>query len=540
MENSSSPPLNVGDRVALRELQPACLNGEKGTIVEDYEDGRYKVRLEKAKISIPLDKENVSFVPSPPVQNWCCDYCPAKFPTYDEAASHQSSCLQRGVNNKQSEAQRAKKLKREEEGRLLRQSTSKCRTDMFTLFEITTHIQNVAETCMTYATCLEKTNQGKRKDNFPYMGYKNRMKSKFEDTIPSIVVGIRTLSKSFHTFANDALSHHPYHQHESILLKCAEELEQIACECRPLYSAIPDSSMWVPAAATIFAQHTLQSTIPALNGITKTIQGLITFPERNEASGPFYSKRHAIKAAIKFPKGSHARGDVIQDMIHMGVVPSRASLYRAINDVEVERNAIIDSKWVLGKKAKEVMHHKNISMWEKNIYLPLIPVDCDEKGEPILDNKTLERLFGPPAVVSVNAYNRMKKSITLWGARLYFSPKQFPTPANLQDAGKASDKTFKKLKKYMLKWFEDAKSPIICNGGKPGSKKFVCSMKRKAKKASTMGFGPSTWKFSDCNFSVTVKWDRIGYYIPMYNHKQNCYVCQVCHTHPLYVPSFAK
>ena len=151
-----------------------------------------------------------------------------------------------------------------------------------------------------------------------------------------------------------------------------------------------------------------------------------------------------------------------------------------------------------------------------------------------MDKKCVERLFRPPALVSLNFYLWRKKTVEYWGARLYFSPKQFPTPVNLQDAGKASDKTFKKLKKYMLKWFEDAKSPVICNGGKPGSKKFVCCKKRKAENLLRNNErSEENYDCSICRFSVTVKWDRLGYYIPLYNHKQNCHVCNVKHTHDL-------
>eukprot|EP00984_Skeletonema_dohrnii_P000223 scaffold70_cov124-Skeletonema_dohrnii-CCMP3373.AAC.4 len=545
MENPLSSLLNVGDGVVLRELKPASLNGGRGKIVEVYGDGRYRVHLEQAKISIPLNKEKVSLDSTPPVVAWSCEFCTAVFRTYDETASHELKCTERGIN-KLSEAQRAKKLKREEEGRRLRRNTTERRNDMIALSEIATNIQKITEQGMLKRISTMNLEQIKRNGCFHWSMYKCRMVDYFEYIIPAIVIGIRTVSESFSAFAIDAPSHHPYHQHEKVLLNCAEELDQIASECRPLYTAFPDfPTTSVPAPVTIFVQHICQSIIPALKESAKKMQDLIAFPEHRGNLGPFYSKRHAIKAAIKFPKGSHARGDAIRDMVHMGVVPSQSSLYRAINDVEEEGNAIIDSKWPTGGKTtkQEVLYIETKRRWEPIILLPVIPVDCDRQGKPILDKKCVERLFSPPDVLALNNYIWMPKTVQYWGARFYFSPKQFPTPVNLQDAGKASDKTFKKLKKYMLKWFEDAKSPVICNGGKPGSKKFVCCRKRKANelfKANLRNSERSSKENIDCSvcgFSVTVKWDRLGYYIPVYNHKHNCHVCNIYHTHdPTFVP----
>jgi len=536
MEKSSSSLLNVGDRVILRELKPASLNGGRGTIVEVYGDGRYQVHLEKAHISIPLNKENVFLDSSPPIScRWKCDYCSAAFPTYDETASHEAECTQRGIINKLSEVQQAKKHKREEEGRRLRRNTNECRNEMLALFEIASNIQEITEQGVLKWLSYEKLKKIQRNN---WRQFKLRMGIYFEHKIPAIIIGIRTVSKRFSAFAIDAPSHHPYHQHEKNLLNCATELDRIAAECRALYTTIPDlSALSVPAAVTIVIQRILESTIPALKESAKKIQDLIAFPEHRDDLGPFYSKRHAIKAALKLPKGSSARGDAIQDMVHMGLVPSQSSLYRAINDVEEEGNAIIDAKWTHGgtmRKKQEVFYDEETRRWEPTILLPVIIVDCNIRGKPILDKKCVERLFRPPALVSLNFYLWRKKTVEYWGARLYFSPKQFPTPVNLQDAGKASDKTFKKLKKYMLKWFEDAKSPVICNGGKPGSKKFVCCKKRKAENLLRNNErSEENYDCSICRFSVTVKWDRLGYYIPLYNHKQNCHVCNVKHTHDL-------
>jgi len=550
MEDSSSSLLNVGDRIVLRGLEALSLNGGRGSIEAVYQDGRYQVHLNQANISIPLNKENV-LLDSESHWAWHCEYCSVVFPTYDETASHEEKCTQRGINkhseahgiNKHSEAQRVKKLKREDEGRRLRKNTDERKNDMFALFDIATEIHKLTEGGKLGYISTEKFQTIKTNGLFYWGTCRYQLNNYLEYIIPAIVIGIRTVSESFSAFAIDAPSHHPYHQHEKKLLNCATELDHIASECRPLCTAIPDSpTMSVPAAVTTFAQHLIESTIPALKESAKKIQDLIAFPEHRSNLGPFYSKRHAIKAALKFPKGSSARGDAIQDMVHMGVVPSQSSLYRAIKDVEEEGNPIIDSMWPTGgwTSKQEVLHFEKRNRWEPAILLPVTPVDCDERGKPKLDKKCVERLFSPPGIKPLSYYVGKKNTVEYWGARLYFSPKQFPTPVNLQNAGKASDKTFKKLKKYLLKWFEDAKSPVICNGGKPGSKKFVCCRKRKAQNQlrtkKTVSGLPVTEEIincSFCDFSVTVKWDRLGYYIPLYNHKQKCYICYVLHTHDL-------
>ena len=120
--------------------------------------------------------------------------------------------------------------------------------------------------------------------------------------------------------------------------------------------------------------------------------------------------------------------------------------------------------------------------------MPAIPVDCDSDGNPIMDDATIRQLYRTPSLVDISDYmGLIKGSCPLTnkvgvGGRIYFSPLQFPTPLNLAMAGSANDKVFQRLKKCIQKYCEDAGSPVVCNGGKVGSKKFVCSHKMRARK----------------------------------------------------------
>ncbi len=549
MQNSSSfndeGPLIVGDRIVLRDLKSSSLNGGTGSIVEVCADGRYQVHLDEANISIPLNKENVSLQVA---INWKCDYCAAGFATIDEAASHEAKCMQRGIideqriKKQQSEAQQAKKLKRKEEGSRLQLKADARRNDMLALFGIATEILEMTEQGILRNFSAENQHTLKTNGLYYWEMRKCQLIRCLQYKIPAIAIGIRTVSEGFSAFVS-APHHHPYRQHEKTLLNIAKKLEHTASECHPLCIAIPEyPTESVPVEVTTVFQHILQSTFPSLRELAKTIQGLIEFPEHSGNSKSLYSKRHAVKAVLKHPKGSRDRGNTVQDMVHMGFVPCQSSLYRAIKDVENEGNTIIDSKWPTGGYVPKhtVLYIKKYREWKPKIFFPVIPVDCDGKGKPILDKNCVQRLFCPPSTsASLNCYIGQNKSEKYWGGRLYFSPKQFPTPVNLQDVGKPSDKTFKKLKKYILQWCEDAKTPVICNGGKPGSKKFVCSKKRKAQNLMRMRargageFSQELLKCSLCEFRLTVKWDRIGYYIPLYNHKQDCYVSWLNHNHEI-------
>ena len=175
----------------------------------------------------------------------------------------------------------------------------------------------------------------------------------------------------------------------------------------------------------------------------------------------------------------------------------------------------------------------NGNRWLAHVLMPAIPVDCDSEGNPIMDRISIPQLYSTPGIVDISDYMGILKrpgvaSERGVGGRIYFSPHQFPTPLNLNIAGSANDKVFQRLKKCIQKYCEDAGSPVVCNGGKVGSKKFVCSHKMRARKRKL-----DTEVHYTCRYSFTVKWDKLGYYIALRNERKqsSCFVGYEFHNH---------
>ena len=77
--------------------------------------------------------------------------------------------------------------------------------------------------------------------------------------------------------------------------------------------------------------------------------------------------------------------------------------------------------------------------------------------------------------------------------RLYFSPRQFPTPVELQYGD--IDDSFYSLKDYIIEQSKKEGEVSCRGGGKPGkSVKFSCKTK-------------------NCKFNFILKWDKYGYFI---------------------------
>jgi hypothetical protein len=104
--------------------------------------------------------------------------------------------------------------------------------------------------------------------------------------------------------------------------------------------------------------------------------------------------------------------------------------------------------------------------------------------------------YCPPKLVYICDY------IGKTGDRFYFSPIQFPTPADLSCAG--TGLVFESLKSYIEYASEKGGSPVVCRSYKPGCKKFVCKHSK------------------NCKFSFLVKWDMFGYYITLHNDTSGC------------------
>ena len=94
--------------------------------------------------------------------------------------------------------------------------------------------------------------------------------------------------------------------------------------------------------------------------------------------------------------------------------------------------------------------------------------------------------------------------------RLYLDPDKFPLPP--AGVKVASSLQFNAVKGYIRLMAMKAGNPVVCNGsnGKEDSKVFRCAecYRKKSDKVSPV----SKYKAS-CDFSLTLKWDSIGFYI---------------------------
>ena len=94
--------------------------------------------------------------------------------------------------------------------------------------------------------------------------------------------------------------------------------------------------------------------------------------------------------------------------------------------------------------------------------------------------------------------------------RLYLDPDKFPLPpAGVDVAGSLQ---FKAVKGYIRLMAMKAGNPVVCNGsgGKVDSKVFVCAdCYRKNGRENS----PISKHKGSCDFSLTLKWDSIGFYI---------------------------
>ena len=148
--------------------------------------------------------------------------------------------------------------------------------------------------------------------------------------------------------------------------------------------------------------------------------------------------------------------------------------------------------------------------------LALIAVPCSMLGiSPGSQGETPKAEIGmllgaPPKVLDFTEYIDDEQGERK-DERLYFSPLQFPTPVDLNEAGKCA--SFQALKTYIKHASQKEGSPVTSRTVCGGYKVFLCQHSQK------------------CNYQFWVKWDMYGYYIHHYNHATTTYVGCPIHNH---------
>lgn len=337
-----------------------------------------------------------------------------------------------------------------------------------------------------------------------------------EDNLFGRMQEMRVDANAFALYSDTKFKHHPYHCHKSILLGVAGRLEYLLEVAHNLLKPFPSP---MSEEESLFFQKDIANLIdfvenllaPNLFNIARTIRSTITVLQNG-----FYSKTHSSDLALAYRKGTSERGNVINEMVKNKCVPSKRALYEVIN---LRENGLFftEEEWNTtrgGKPNQNVLlrarREYNNKEFEGQFMMALIPV-------PLRNKKSLitVQFFAPPKELEVcNYIGRIADGIAdgrTADKRIYFSPKQFPTPVDLNEAGNNS--TFQLLKTYIEYASEKGGSPVVCRYGKQGSKRFVCKHSK------------------DCKYFFLVKWDMYGYYIHLYNDKLKQDVGDKYHNH---------
>jgi len=517
---------------------------------------------------------------------WFCDYCPAMFATFDDATVHEASCnaklkatklvkvdylrsgnnyynegrcrvcgkncfrdryeiayrvcegcasevfgceesheLGRYFNDREVDGKDKADMDKRDEGEQLMIMTYNVTPDVLRLFDIAESIDSMVIAFNRPGWAFQQTTKAKLPPKF-------QLKERIEQ-MKGFPERIRQSSERFCRFEASP-KHHPYHLHKKSLSKLSQQMEQASTSFLTRYDELPDDSYPSESQVAHIKKHFNESTIPTFSKVAKKLRGLIKLPQF--CPDTMYSKTHAISVVMKYGKGTHERGVAIKDMALLGCVPSKTAFYNAINRFEKEEGNVMIDCWnaTNGPSKKGCLRDLRCGSWLAHIYMPAIPVDCDYDGNPIMDKDTILALYKTPRIIDISDYMGLIKgefkaaNKVGVGGRIYFSPHQFPTPLNLDIAGSANDKVFQRLKNCIQKYCEDAGSPVVCNGGKVGSKKFVCSHKMKARKRKL-----TTDIRYNCRYSFTVKWDKFGYFIALRNRRKQseCFIGCTYHNH---------
>lgn len=325
---------------------------------------------------------------------------------------------------------------------------------------------------------------------------------------------------AFLFFSSEEYANHPWHNHSEIIQKISSNLDAIISGihtfCQGSFTFTTGTAFMSPR----FLRFNYSSICATLNGnitddevksrICNTATALVEVAEDIRKiilpmQGTYYSKSWAVKVAMKYD--ATQRGDTIRAMISNHRIPS-TSRRLLFNLMKCKKNGtfIIDDEW------KSVGNNK-----KRGVKMALIPVEVCFRGFGQIDRRKTRSqtiycplidtsFYAPPKQVCLRDWFQLEKRV-----RLYFSPRQFPTPMKLQYAD--IEESFDSLKEYIIDC-STKEGEVSCNsGGKPGvSKRFSCKTKQ-------------------CKFYFVVKWDKYGYYIHHNDDSSKGFVGCFVHNH---------
>ena len=315
--------------------------------------------------------------------------------------------------------------------------------------------------------------------------------------------------EDFKVFTEQKYKYHPLHQHYELVKTISPKVLAILSRLRGIVC-----SSWESGSCNDdkIIKEAINSAAVELVSITKSTRALIVVLE-----GKYYSKLHATKVVMDYPKQSTQRLAVIDELVKGGYVPEK-DLHAAIQCAESE--TLVDEKWA--SDSQEINYESSLDSNGRRvgvIYLAVLPIRCFSDGDPDI---TIE-FYAPPTRIDISTYIGEDDPDSFLD-RLYFSPRQFPTPADLNNAG--NDEFFGPVKQYIIQSSKQSGSPVVCNGGRKDLKQFVCQISKNKKRR----IGTSD-TFEPCEFQFVVKWDHFGYYIHLLNHKECFCVGYRYHNH---------
>ena len=207
-------------------------------------------------------------------------------------------------------------------------------------------------------------------------------------------------------------------------------------------------------------EHILKTLVPMMASECHHIQSLITIVQEKG----LYSKSLATHIVQPFQKGSSERASVIAALREEGHIPSERSIWRQLKwcetplDFSDEGRPIIDQRWIKTGRRKDSGCRNNC--WKGTIYMDLYPMEMkvvnmrnsDDAMSPII---TMD-LFSTAKRVDVCDYLQIQKH-----TRLYFCPKQFRVPFNLDNAWDSD--SFRRLKWFIEHSSAQGNSAVKCD-----------------------------------------------------------------------------
>lgn len=310
------------------------------------------------------------------------------------------------------------------------------------------------------------------------------------------------ISETFEQYSDKKFKYHPFNQHTNLIQGVVIKMNNHLSELK-----IVVYNNWQFSKHITDTAPALINILDSISGITKTICTNLVVVFQNDN---LFSKLHAIKVVTKYPKNSTKRGKAMKALITGSHVPSQSALYDSIKCHE-KGNLVLDEEWNIKRGRKRKKSSRDSQGRIGTINLALIPVDCFPQLE--LDQFITVDFYAPPKTIDICDYiggsEEGDGEYCAVAERLYFSPRQFPTPVNLAAAGE--ERYFGRLKEYIRQSSETSGSPVVCNGGS-GFKQFVCPNGKNQK----MKVGNEAATKKSCGFQFTVKWDKFGYYVQLF------------------------